>query len=40
LLGLVHLNTLENYLHLGLSDVIEAAGWWYLHARPHLQPER
>ena len=39
LLGLVHLNTLDNFLHLGLGVVIGAAGW-YLHARPHLQPER
>jgi hypothetical protein len=34
LLGLVHLNTLDNFLHLGLGVVIGAAGW-YLHARPH-----
>ena len=39
LLGLVHLNTLDNLLHLSLGVVIGAAGW-YLHARPHLQPER
>ena len=39
LLGLVHLNTLDNFLHVGLGVVIGAAGW-YLHARPRLQPER
>jgi hypothetical protein len=39
LLGLVHLNTLDNFLHLGLGVVIGAAGWSW-HARPHLQPER
>ena len=39
LLGLVHLNTMHNFLHLGLGVVIGAAGW-YLLARPHLQPER
>ena len=32
LLGLVHLNTLDNFLHLGLGAVIGVAGW-YLHAR-------
>src|SRR5262245_53928996 len=32
LLGLVHLNTLDNFLHLGLGVVIGAAGW-YFHAR-------
>ena len=32
-------HTLDNFLHLGLGVVIGAAGW-YLHARPHLQPER
>jgi hypothetical protein len=39
LLGLVHLNTLDSFLHLGLGVVIGAADW-YLHARPHLKPER
>ena len=33
LLGLVRLNTLDNFLHLGLGAVIGAAGW-YFHARP------
>ena len=33
LLGLVQLNTLDNFLHLGLGAVIGAAGW-YLHAQP------
>jgi hypothetical protein len=32
LLGLVHLNTLDNFLHLGLGVAIGVAGW-YLHAR-------
>ena len=32
LLGLVHLNTMDNFLHLGLGVVIGAAGW-YFHAR-------
>jgi hypothetical protein len=32
LLGLVHINTLDNFLHLGLGAVIGAAGW-YFHAR-------
>jgi uncharacterized membrane protein len=33
LLGLVHLNALDNFLHLGLGVVIAAAGW-YFHAQP------
>jgi hypothetical protein len=33
LLGVVHINTLDNFLHLGLGAVIGAAGW-YFHARP------
>jgi hypothetical protein len=32
LLGLVHINTLDNFLHLGLGAVIGAAGW-YFHTR-------
>ena len=32
LLGLVHVNTLDNFLHIGLGVVIGAAGW-YFHAR-------
>ena len=32
LLGLVHLNTMDNFFHLGLGVVIGAAGW-YFHAR-------
>jgi hypothetical protein len=32
LLGLVHLNTLDNFLHLGLGIVIGTAGW-YFHVR-------
>jgi hypothetical protein len=32
LLGLVHINTLDNFLHLGLGIAIGAAGW-YFHAR-------
>ena len=32
LLGLVHINTLDNFLHLGLGAAIGVAGW-YLHAR-------
>jgi hypothetical protein len=39
LLGLVHINTLDNFLHLGLGAVIGAAGW-YLQARSHLLAER
>src|SRR5262245_25881154 len=39
LLGLVHLNALDNFLHLGLGVVIGAAGW-YFHARSHLLAER
>jgi hypothetical protein len=41
LLGLVHLNTLDNFLHLGLGVVIGVAGW-YFHARRasvRLSPE-
>ena len=37
LLGLVHLNTLDNFLHLGLGVVIGTAGW-YLHARRTCNP--
>jgi hypothetical protein len=37
LLGLVHLNTLDNLLHLGLGAVIGVAGW-YFHARPVSVP--
>jgi hypothetical protein len=29
LLGLVHLNTLDNFLHLGLGLVIGVAGWYF-----------
>ena len=32
LLGLVHINTLDNFLHLGLGAVIGVAGW-YFHSR-------
>ncbi len=32
LLGLVHINTLDNFLHLGLGAAIGAAGW-YFHPR-------
>ena len=32
LLGLVHLNALDNYLHLGLGAAIGVAGW-YLYTR-------
>ena len=32
LLGLVHINALDNFLHLGLGAVIGVAGW-YLHSR-------
>ena len=32
LLGLVHINALDNFLHIGLGFVIGAAGW-YFHAR-------
>src|SRR5262249_27571455 len=32
LLGLVHINTLDNFFHLGLGAAIGAAGW-YFHAR-------
>jgi len=39
LLGLVHLNALDNFLHLGLGAAIGAAGW-YFHTRSHLLPER
>ena len=31
-LGFVHINTLDNFLHLGLGAVIGVAGW-YFHAR-------
>jgi hypothetical protein len=34
LLGLVHINALDNFLHLGLGAVIGAAAW-YFHARSH-----
>jgi hypothetical protein len=38
LLGLVHINTLDNFLHLGLGAAIGAAGW-YFHAQPaHAGP--
>jgi len=29
LLGLVHINTLDNLLHMGLGVVIGAAGWYF-----------
>ena len=29
LLGLVHLNALDNFLHMGLGIVIGAAGWYF-----------
>lgn len=29
LLGLVHINTLDNFLHLGLGAVIGLAGWYF-----------
>src|SRR5262245_31317055 len=32
LLGLVHINALDNFLHIGLGAVIGAAGW-YFHRR-------
>jgi hypothetical protein len=32
LFGLVHINTLDNFLHMGLGAVIGAAGW-YFHPR-------
>jgi hypothetical protein len=32
LLGLIHLSTSDNFLHLGLGAVIATAGW-YFHAR-------
>ena len=32
LLGLVHVNSLDNFLHVGLGAVIGAAGW-YFHPR-------
>jgi hypothetical protein len=38
LLGVVHINTLGNFLHLGLGAIIGIAGW-YLHARsPSVRP--
>jgi|SRR5262245_12791886 len=37
LLGFVHLNALDNFLHLGLGAVIGAAGW-YFRARPVSVP--
>jgi Domain of unknown function (DUF4383) len=33
LFGLVHINTLDNFLHMGLGAVIGAAGWFF-YARP------
>ena len=39
LLGLVHINALDNFLHLGLGAVIGAAGW-YFQARSHQLAER
>jgi hypothetical protein len=35
LLGLVHLNALDNFLHVGLGVVIGVAGWCF-HARSDL----
>ena len=29
LLGLVHINTLDNFLHMGLGVLIGAAGWYF-----------
>jgi len=37
LLGLVHLNTLDNFFHLGLGVMIGVAGW-YFHARSASVP--
>jgi uncharacterized membrane protein len=39
LLGQVHVNTLDNFLHLGLGVVIGAAGW-YFHAHAWQASER
>lgn len=40
LLGLVHINTLDNFLHMGLGALIGAAGW-YFHAAPiSVSPSR
>ena len=40
LLGLVHLNTLDNFLHLGLGAVIGAAGWYFHAQSASVQPSR
>jgi Domain of unknown function (DUF4383) len=38
LLGLVHLNTLDNFLHLGLGVVIGFAGWYFRARAASVRP--
>jgi hypothetical protein len=38
LLGLVHLNTLDNFLHLGLGAVIAFAGWYFRARSASVRP--
>jgi hypothetical protein len=38
LLGLVHINTLDNFLHLGLGAAIGAAGWYFHPGSDSVRP--
>ena len=38
LLGLVHINAMDNFLHLGLGAAIGAAGWCFHAPRASVQP--
>ena len=38
LLGLVHINALDNFLHLGLGAAIGAAGWYFHPRSASVQP--
>lgn len=40
LLGLVHLNTLDNFLHVGLGVVIGIAGWYFHAQSASMLPSR
>jgi hypothetical protein len=38
LLGVFHLNTLDNFLHLGLGAVIAFAGWYFRARSASVRP--
>jgi hypothetical protein len=40
LLGIVHINALDNFLHLGLGAAIGAAGWYFHPGSESVQPSR